>query len=64
MIWESQGGILVNIVPREFQGQESERPKAPRLFGLGLLIIQLPSHILFKHFALRKTNGIMETVGI
>ena len=30
-MWKSQGGILVNIVPREFRGH---KPKGPRVFGL------------------------------
>ena len=34
-MWKSRRGILVNIVPREFQGQKPEGPQAPRVFGLG-----------------------------
>ena len=29
---KSRGDVLVNIVPREFQGQNPEGPQAPRVF--------------------------------
>ena len=32
-MWKSQGGILVNIVPMEFQGQKPEGPQAFGGFG-------------------------------
>jgi len=28
-MWKSRGGILVNIVPREFQGQKPAAPRGP-----------------------------------
>ena len=32
-MWKSRGGILLNTVPREFQGQKPEGPQAPRWYG-------------------------------
>ena len=32
IMWKSRGGILVNIVPTEFQGQKPEWPQAPEGF--------------------------------
>ena len=34
-MWKSLRGILVNIVPRRFQGQKPSGHAAPRVFGLG-----------------------------
>ena len=34
-MWKIRGDILVNIVPREFQGQKPEVLQSPRVFGLG-----------------------------
>ena len=32
---KNRGGILVNIIPSEFQGQKIKGPQAPKVFGLG-----------------------------
>ena len=48
-MWKSRGGILVNIVPRKFQGIKPEGPQAPRVFGLatsrGTIFTRIPPRL-------------------